>query len=71
MIFMTGANAALIAILAGLLMTLLGVGTAAAVIIGAAGGLAFLGVSSFYGYRGYAGVWRRFTPISPTPQAGD
>jgi fatty acid desaturase len=67
MIFMNMANAALIAILAGLLLSLFGAGTAAAVVVGAVAGLAFLAACSLYGYRGYTGIWRRFTPVSPTP----
>src|SRR5690349_6458245 len=55
MIFMTTANAALIAILAGLLVTLAGAGTAAALVVGAVCGAAFLVVSAVRGYRGYRG----------------
>lgn len=67
MIFMTTANAALIAILAGLLVTLAGGGTAPAAVTGAGCGAAFLAVSAARGYRSYRDVWRRFTPLSPTP----
>jgi hypothetical protein len=67
MVFMNTANAALIAILAGLLLTLLGAGTTAAVITGAVFGLAFLAGSAYFGYRAYAAIWQRFTPLSPTP----
>jgi len=71
MVFMTAANAALIAILAGLLLTLAAAGTTTAVIVGAAAGFAFLAASSYHGYRKYADIWRRFTPFSPTPQGED
>jgi hypothetical protein len=71
MIFMTAANAALIAILSGLLLSLMGAGTAAAVIVGAVAGLAFMAGWSIYGYRAYADIWRRYVPLSPTPPAGD
>jgi hypothetical protein len=71
MIFMSAANAALIAILLGLLMSLIGAGTAAAVIMGAVVAVAFLTASSVYGYRAYSGIWRRYVPLSPTPPAGD
>ncbi|TDL36301.1 hypothetical protein [Arthrobacter nitrophenolicus] len=67
MIFMTTANAALIAILSGLLLTLFGAGMTAAIIVGAACGVAFVAAWSVYGYRSYAGIWRRFAPLSPTP----
>jgi hypothetical protein len=67
MIFMAAANTALIAILAGLLLTLLGAGTTAALIVGALCGAAFLAASSYYGYVGYRGIWERFRPLSPTP----
>jgi len=67
MVFMSAANAALIAILSGLLLTLLGAGTTAAVITGAVFGLAFLAGSAYLGYRAYAAIWQRFTPLSPTP----
>ena len=70
MIFMTTANGALIAIVAGLLVTLAGAGTAGGLIVGALCGVAFLAVSAVRGYRGYRDVWRRFTPLSPTPPAG-
>lgn len=71
MVFMTAANAALIAILAGLVLTLLGAGTAAAVISGAVVGLVFVAATVLMGYRAYTEVWLGFTPISPTPPAGD
>jgi fatty acid desaturase len=71
MIFMTTANAALIAILAGLLVTLAGAGTAAALVVGAVCGAAFLVASAVRGFRGYRSVWRGFTPLSPTPPAGE
>ncbi|WP_426766565.1 hypothetical protein ACP3TD_07715 [Pseudarthrobacter sp. 1G09] len=67
MIFMSMANGALIAILAGLLLTLLGAGTVAALLMGGACGLSFLGVSAVNGYRSYRNIWSRFTPLSPTP----
>ncbi|TQJ40386.1 hypothetical protein FBY33_2446 [Arthrobacter sp. SLBN-112] len=67
MIFMTMANAALIAILAGLLVTVAGAGTAAATVAGAVCGALFFVVSAVNGYRGYRNVWRRYTPLSPTP----
>ncbi|VXC64320.1 conserved membrane hypothetical protein [Arthrobacter sp. 9AX] len=67
MIFMTAANAALIAILSGLLLVLLGAGTPAAVIVGAATGSAFLTATAVHGYRAYTEIWHRFTPLSPTP----
>jgi hypothetical protein len=67
MIFMTTANAALIAILAGLLLSLAGAGTVAAVLVGAACGLSFLAASALGGYRSYRDVWTRFQPLSPTP----
>jgi hypothetical protein len=67
MIFMTAANAALIAILSGLLLSLLGAGTAVAVVVGAVAGLAFVAAWSVYGYRAYRNIWRRFKPLSPTP----
>jgi hypothetical protein len=67
MIFMNTANAALIAILSGLVLVLLGAGTTAAVITGGVFGLAFLAGSAYGGYRAYAAIWQRFTPLSPTP----
>lgn len=67
MIFMTTANAALIAILAGLLLSLAGAGTVVAVLVGAACGLSFLAASALGGYRSYRDVWTRFQPLSPTP----
>jgi hypothetical protein len=67
MIFMAAANAALIAILSGLLLTLAGAGTATAVIAGAAAGTVFLAASAYAGHRAYTGIWRRFRPLSPTP----
>ncbi|MHC6231456.1 hypothetical protein ACX5I6_18010 [Arthrobacter sp. MMS24-T111] len=70
MIFMTTANAALIAIFAGLLVSLAGGGTAAATVAGAVCGAGFLAVSAVRGYRSYREVWRRFSPLSPTPPAG-
>lgn len=70
MVFMNTANAALIAILSGLLLTLLGAGTLPAVIVGGVCGFAFLAASAYYGYRAYLGIWRRFTPVSPTPPSG-
>ncbi|MFF1882413.1 hypothetical protein ACFVVC_13200 [Pseudarthrobacter sp. NPDC058196] len=71
MIFMTTANAALIAIFAGLLVSLAGAGIAAATVAGAVCGAAFLALSAVRGYRSYREVWRRFSPLSPTPPAGD
>lgn len=69
MVFMTAANSALIAILSGLLVSLLGAGNAAAVIVGAVVGLVFLAAWSIYGYRAYRDIWRRIEPLSPTPPA--
>ncbi|NUT71712.1 hypothetical protein [Pseudarthrobacter sp. C4D7] len=71
MIFMTTANAALIAIVAGLLATLAGAGTAGGFLAGALCGVAFLSVSAVHGYRSYRNVWLGFKPLSPTPPAGD
>ncbi|KRE79114.1 hypothetical protein [Arthrobacter sp. Soil764] len=71
MIFMTTANAALIAILAGLLVTLTGAGTAAAFVAGAVCGAGFLAVSVVRGGRRYRALWRHFTPLSPTPPAAE
>jgi hypothetical protein len=71
MIFMTTANAALIAILAGLLVTLAGAGIGAASVTGAVCGAGFLAVSAVRGNRSYRDVWRRFRPLSPTPPEGD
>lgn len=67
MIFMTAANAALIAILAGLVLTLLGAATAVALVVGAVCGTVFLAGSAYVGFRAYRGIWQRFTPLSPTP----
>jgi hypothetical protein len=71
MIFMTTANAALIAILAGLMVTLAGAGTAGATVTGAVCGAVFLAVSVVRGGRRYRALWRSFTPLSPTPPAGE
>ena len=71
MIFITTANAALIAILAGLLVTLAGAGMGPAAVTGAVCGTGFLAASAVRGYRSYRDVWRRFTPLSPTPSAGE
>jgi hypothetical protein len=71
MVFMNTANAALIAILSGLLLTLLGAGTTAAVTVGGVCGLAFLAASAYHGYRAYTDLWRRYVPLSPTPPTGD
>ena len=71
MIFMTTANAALIAILAGMLVTLAGAGMALAAVIGAVCGAGFLAGSAVHVYRGYLDVWQRFSPLSPTPAAED
>ncbi|MDP9886642.1 hypothetical protein [Pseudarthrobacter enclensis] len=70
MIFMTTANAALIAILAGLLVTLAGAGTAPAAVTAALCGGGFLAVTAVQGYRSYRTIWRRFSPLSPTPPPG-
>jgi hypothetical protein len=67
MTFMIAVNAALLAILSGLLMTLLGAGTMAAIIVGAVIGTAFLTGCSIHGYLTYMELWRRFKPVSPTP----
>jgi len=66
-IFISTANAALIAILTALLASSLGARTTLAAVIGVLFGLAFFGGSSVYGYRSYVDVWRGFTPVSPTP----
>ncbi|MDQ0691803.1 hypothetical protein [Arthrobacter sp. W4I7] len=71
MTFMIAVNAALLAILSGLLMTLLGAGTVAAVIVGAVIGTAFLTGCSIHGYLTYMELWRNFTPLSPTPPDKD
>lgn len=71
MIFITTANAALIAVLAGLLLSLAGSGTAVSTVAGAVCGAAFLAASAIRGYRGYRNVWRRFTPLSPTPPGAE
>jgi hypothetical protein len=71
MTFMIAVNAALLAILSGLLMTLLGAGTVAAVIVGAVIGTAFLTGCSIHGYLTYMELWRKFTPLSPTPPDKD
>ncbi|WP_457949262.1 hypothetical protein ACTAQI_02225 [Pseudarthrobacter sp. alpha12b] len=71
MIFITMANAALIAILTGLLVTLAGAGTAGATVTGAVCGTAFLAVSVVRGGRRYRHLWRHFTPLSPTPPTGE
>jgi hypothetical protein len=69
MVFITAANTALIAILAGLLTSLVGgAGIAIAAPVGVAFGLAFFAWSSVRGYRSYAAVWAHFTPVSPTPR---
>jgi hypothetical protein len=67
MIFITMANAALLAILAGLLATLAGAGTAGATATGAICGAGFLAVSVMRGGRRYRHLWRHYTPLSPTP----
>jgi hypothetical protein len=67
MTFMIAVNAALLAILSGLLMTLFGAGTVSAVIVGAVIGTAFLTGCSIHGYLTYMELWRRFKPVSPTP----
>jgi hypothetical protein len=67
MTFMIAVNAALLAILSGLLMTLFGAGTVSAVIVGAVIGTAFLTGCSIHGYLTYMELWRRFKPLSPTP----
>ncbi len=68
MTFISTANSALIAIMAGLLISLFGTGVAGAAAVGAVLGLAFFTGSSVYGYRTYMAVWRQFTPVSPTPR---
>ncbi|WP_348994427.1 hypothetical protein [Pseudarthrobacter sp. AL20] len=68
MTFISTANSALIAILAGLLTSIFGTGAAGAAAVGAVFGLAFFTGSSVYGYRTYMAVWRQFTPVSPTPR---
>ena len=70
MIFISTANSALLAILAGLWLALLGAGVAIAAVIGALIGLVFFAASAVYGYKTYDAVWRQFTPVSPTPQEG-
>jgi hypothetical protein len=67
MVFIHTVNSALIAILAGLLASVLGAGTGMAAASAAAAGLAFLAGSSIHGYRSYASFWRDYTPVSPTP----
>lgn len=67
MVFMTAANSALIAILCGLLLSLVGAGTTAAIAVGAGAGLIFLAVCSVSGYRAYLAIWSRYEPLSPTP----
>ncbi|MDQ0665068.1 hypothetical protein QFZ35_003566 [Arthrobacter ulcerisalmonis] len=67
MIFMTTANAALIAILTGLLVTLAGAGTAGGTAAGAVCGAGFLALSVARGGWRYHDLWRRYTPLSPTP----
>ncbi|MHC6591190.1 hypothetical protein [Arthrobacter sp. C152] len=71
MIFITTANAAVIAMLVGLLLTLAGAGTGVAAAVGAVCAAVFLAASAVLGYRGYRDVWRRFTPLSPTPPGQD
>ena len=67
MVFIHTVNSALIAILAGLLASVLGTGTGVAAVLAAVAGLAFLAGSSIHGYRSYATFWRSYTPVSPTP----
>ncbi|MBT2530657.1 hypothetical protein J7E83_00665 [Arthrobacter sp. ISL-48] len=70
MVFINTANMALIAILLGLLASLLGANTITAIIFGAVCGLAYFTASSIHGYRQYRAAWQGFTPISPTPPGG-
>jgi fatty acid desaturase len=65
-IFISTANAALIAILTALMASGLGAGATLAAVIGVVVGLAYFAGSSVYGYRSYVEMWRRFTPVSPT-----
>jgi hypothetical protein len=67
MVFIHTVNSALIAILAGLLASVLGTGTGVAAVLAAVAGLAFLAGSSIHSYRSYATFWRSYTPVSPTP----
>jgi hypothetical protein len=68
MTFMIAVNAALLAILSGLLMTLFGAGTVSAVIVGAVIGTAFLTGCSIHGYLTYMELWRRFNRSPPRRQ---
>lgn len=67
MVFINTANTALLAILLGLLTSLLGASTATAVIVGIVCGIGYFTASSMYGNRLYRAAWRSFTPLSPTP----
>lgn len=67
MTFIAGANTALLAILTGLLATLLGVAMPGALTIGTVCGVAFFIASSVRGYRAYLEIWRGHTPLSPSP----
>ncbi|WP_308215183.1 hypothetical protein [Pseudarthrobacter sulfonivorans] len=53
--------------LAGLLASVLGTGTGIAAALAATAGLVFLAGSSIHGYKSYAGFWRDYTPVSPSP----
>ncbi|MEE2569411.1 hypothetical protein V1638_08360 [Pseudarthrobacter sp. J64] len=66
--FMTAANSTLLGILAGVVVTAAGAGTAVAVALGAVCGLAFLGLTLAGGYRRYRTVWAGHTPVSPSPE---
>lgn len=67
MIFMITANGALVGMLAGVLLAVLGAGTVAAYLTGGFTGLAFIVWSAVSGGRTYKGILRRHTPLSPTP----
>lgn len=70
MMFINTANAALIAILLGLLTSLFGPNTPAAAIVGVACGVSYFTAYSMYGNRLYRAAWQSFTPMSPTPSGG-
>lgn len=69
MLFIITANGALLGMLAGVLLAVLGAGTITSFLAGAAVGLAFIAWSSVSGARSYQGILRRHTPLSPTPAA--
>ncbi|MGP0223896.1 MULTISPECIES: hypothetical protein [unclassified Paenarthrobacter] len=67
MMFMMTANAALLALLLGSVLTVLGLPAAAAVTAAILVALGFFMVSLLRGKRLYDGVWKANPPISPTP----